>query len=207
MLILVLYQLFKKEEIMNFKKYKDLLNNTRATRRFKKGINIENSEIEEVIDAARMTSSAKNMQPLKYIIVTENELVEKLSNTCQWAAHLKDWNQTKEEQPSAFIIVLNDTKIDGIAMLDCGIALNSIMLGLKIKGYASCPLASIDKELCKDIFSIPENIEPMIGIAIGVEDETIKIVNASIDTNYYRDEIGVHCVPKRDLNDIIIGKY
>lgn len=192
---------------MNFKDFKKLVCNTRTTRRFKNDITIEDIELEEVIDAARVVSSAKNMQPLKYITVTNKELVKKLSSTCQWAAHLKEWTQKEDEQPSAFIIILNDTKIDGFAMLDCGIALNNIMLGLKIKGYASCPLASIDKELCKELFSLPENIQPLLGIAVGVEDETIKVVNVGIDTNYYRDEIDIHCVPKRDLTDVLLGKY
>ncbi|WP_320034402.1 nitroreductase family protein [Halarcobacter sp.] len=192
---------------MNFKDFKKLVCDTRTTRRFKKDITIENIELEEVLDAARVVSSAKNMQPLKYITVTDKDLVKKLAQTCQWAAHLKEWNQKEEEQPSAFIIVLNDTKIDGFAMLDCGIALNNIMLGLKIKGYSSCPLASIDKQLCKELFSLDEKIEPMLGIAIGVEDETIKVVDVKLDTNYYRDEIDIHCVPKRDLNDVLIGKF
>ncbi|WP_321311522.1 nitroreductase family protein [Halarcobacter sp.] len=192
---------------MNFKDFKKLVCNTRTTRRFKKDITIENIELEDVLDAARVVSSAKNMQPLKYITVTDKNLVKKLAQTCQWATHLENWNQKEEEQPSAFIIVLNDTKIDGFAMLDCGIALNNIMLGLKIKGYSSCPLASIDKELCKELFSLDEKIEPMIGIAIGIEDETIKVVDVKLDTNYYRDEIDIHCVPKRDLNDVLIGKY
>lgn len=192
---------------MNFKDFKKLVCDTRTTRRFKKDITIENIELEEVLDAARIVSSAKNMQPLKYITVTEKEIVKKLAQTCQWAAHLKEWKQKEEEQPSAFIIVLNDTKVDGFAMLDCGIALNNIMLGLKIKGYSSCPLASIDKQLCKELFSLDEKIEPMLGIAIGVEDETIKVVDVKLDTNYYRDEIDIHCVPKRDLNDVLIGKF
>lgn len=193
---------------MNFKDFKKLVCNTRTTRRFKKDINIENIELEEVLDTTRVVSSAKNMQPLKYITVTNKDIVEKLASTSKWASHLKQWNQSEDERPSAFIIILNDTKIDGFAMLDCGIALNNIMLGLKIKGYSSCPLASIDKQLCKELFSLPENIEPILGVAVGIEDETINVVDVKYDdTNYYRDEIDIHCVPKRDLKDILIGKF
>jgi nitroreductase len=192
---------------MDFNNFKDLITNTRATRRFKSGVTISPKDLEEVIDVARVTSSAKNMQPLKYITVTDKNLVKKLSDTTQWAAHLKEWSQSEDEQPSAFIIVLNDTSIDGFAMLDCGISLNCIMTGLKIKGYASCPLASIDKKLCKDLFEIKTPLEPMLGIAVGIADETIKLVEPKEDTNYYRDEDGNHYVPKRSLNEVLVGSY
>lgn len=192
---------------MNFNEFKDLVQETRSTRRFKKNLSIFSKDLEEIIDTARVVSSAMNKQPLKYIIVTKKELVEKLSSSSKWASHLENWTQSKDEQPSAFIIVLNDTSIDGYSMLDCGIALNTIMLGLKIKDLASCPLASIDKELCKTIFTLPQNLEPILGIAVGLENETIKIVDVKEDTNYYRDEENVHCVPKRALEEVLVGKY
>lgn len=163
--------------------------------------------MEEIIDITRLSSSAMNKQPLKYIIVTKKDLVKKLSNTCKWASHLSSWDQSEDEQPSAFIVVLNDTTIDGFAMLDCGITLNSIMIGLKIKGYASCPLASIDKDLCKNLFNLPQNLEPILGIAVGIEAENIQIVDLKDDTNYYRDQEDNHCVPKRALDEILVGKY
>lgn len=192
---------------MNFEDFKSLVINTRTTRRFKKDIQIDSKDIEEVLDVVRLSPSPKNMQPLKYIIVTDSELTEKISSTCAWASHLTEWTQSQNERPSAYIIILNDKSIDGFSMVDCGITLNSIMLGLKTKGYASCPLASIDKPLVKELFDFEEHIEPMIGIAIGIEDEIIKIVDVKEDTNYYRDEKDEHCVPKRDLEEVLIGKY
>ncbi|QDF29360.1 nitroreductase family protein [Halarcobacter anaerophilus] len=192
---------------MDFKEFKDLVKNTRTTRRFKKNISIFNKDLEEIIDTARVVSSAMNKQPLKYIIVTKKKLVEKLSSSSKWASHLENWTQSKDEQPSAYIIVLNDSSIDGYSMLDCGIALNTIMLGLKLKGFASCPLGSIDKELCKNLFSLSKNLEPILGIAVGIENETVKLVDLKKDTNYYRDENDTHCVPKRVLKDILIKKY
>lgn len=192
---------------MDFKDFKDLVKNTRTTRRFKKNISIFNKDLEEIIDTARVVSSAMNKQPLKYIIVTKKELVEKLSSSSKWASHLESWTQSKDEQPSAFIIVLNDTSIEGYSMLDCGIALNTIMLGLRLKGFASCPLGSIDKELCKNLFSLSKNLEPILGIAVGLENEIIKLVDLEEDSNYYRDENDVHCVPKRTLEEVLIGKF
>lgn len=192
---------------MNINTFKELIEQTRSTRRFLPNISIKNEELSSIIDLVRQAPSPKNMQPLKYITVTQKEYVEKLAQTCKWAAHLSQWNQSKEEQPSAFIIVLNDTTIDGFEMLDCGISLQTIMLALKIKGYASCPLASIDKEVCKEIFNHEDHLKPILGIAIGKEDETIHIVDVEEDTNYYRNDKDEHCVPKRALNDVLVGQF
>lgn len=192
---------------MDFNAFKNLVQNTRSTRRFKPNITIDSKELTEVIDVARSVSSARNMQPLKYLIVTNKGMLEQLSSTSKWATHLTQWSQSQEEQPSAFIIVCNDTSIEGYEQVDCGIALQTIMLGLKIKGYDSCPLASIDKEICQELFHLDTHLKPILGIAIGISDETINIVDIKNDTNYYRDEKDHHCVPKRTLETILLGQY
>ena len=193
---------------MDFQTLNELVHNTRCTRRFKAGIKISKKDLEEIIDLTRVTSSAKNMQPLKYVIVTDEKLVDTLAKTAKWAAHLTNWNQSQTEQPSAFIIIINDKSIDGFAMVDAGISLQTIMLGARAKGYAGCTMASIDKEICKKEFSLNETCEPILGIAIGVEDETIHLVDVKEnDTNYYRNDTDEHCVPKRTLDEVLIGSF
>ncbi len=191
---------------MNFENFKNLITETRCTRRFKQNITISTKELEEIIDTTRITSSAKNMQPLKYIVVSDKKIVDSLSKTATWAAHLTSWNQSEDERPSAFIILLNDKNIDGFAMVDLGISLQTIVLSSKLKGYATCPMASIDKELCKKEFKLSDNLEPLLGIAIGVADEKINLVAVKDnDTNYYRNNKDEHCVPKRRLDEVLIG--
>ena len=193
---------------MNFQDFGKLVNQTRCTRRFKPNIKIPKKDLEEIIDTARISSSAKNMQPLKYLIVTNEKQVNILSTTSKWATHLTAWNQSKSEQPSAYIIMLNDSSIDGYSMIDAGICLQTIMLAARSKGYASCALASIDKDICKIEFNLNDTLEPMLGIAIGVEDEIIHLVDVkNDDINYYRNKKDEHCVPKRALDDVLIGSF
>ncbi len=193
---------------MNFNDLENLVQKSRATRRFQNKFFIALEDLKQLVNLARVTSSAKNMQPLKYILVTKKEFVLKLAKTSKWATHLKNWEQTEEERPNAFIIILNDTSIDGFPMFDAGVAFETISLGAKAKGLAVCPLASIDKNICKKIFNIPSNLEVLIGVAIGFPAENIQIVEVkNNDTNYYRKEDSTHCVPKRSLKEIIIGEY
>lgn len=193
---------------MKYEELKDLIQNSRTTRRFKKDEKVSLNDLKEILEIARITSSAKNMQPIKYILVTEEKAVLKLAQTAAWAAHLKDWDQSEDERPSAFIIMLNDQMIDGFPMFDAGASFTAISLAAKTKGLATAPLASIDKELCKELFVIPDCYDVMIGIALGVGNENIKLVDTDeLDTNYYRLEDETHCVPKRSLKQIIAGEY
>jgi len=193
---------------MNYNKLKALVQKARTTRRFEKDGIVTIEDLREILDVARITSSAKNMQPIKYILVTKEEDVLKLAQTAAWAAHLKDWDQSEDERPSAFILMLNDQMIDGFPMFDVGASFTAISLAAKTKGLATCPMASIDKELCKKLFVIPDCYDIMIGIAIGVGTEKVELVDTEdFDTNYYRLEDDTHCVPKRSLEQIIVGEY
>jgi nitroreductase len=91
---------------MDFKSFENLVKSSRTTRRFKKDIKVDKNELKELVNLARMSSSAMNAQPLKYILVTKKEQVEELSKTAQWAAHLYNWSQSENERPSAYIIML-----------------------------------------------------------------------------------------------------
>ena len=193
---------------MNYEELKSLVKSARTTRRFKKDAEVTNEDLRQILDIARITSSAKNMQPIKYILVTKKEEVLKLAQTAAWAAHLKDWDQSEDERPSAFILMLNDRMIDGFPMFDAGASFTAISLAAKAKGLATCPMASIDKELCKKLFVVPDNLDIMIGIAIGESKEKVQLVDTNEwDTNYYRLEDETHCVPKRSLDQIIMGEY
>ena len=193
---------------MDFKELSNLIKSTRSVRRFKSGVSIDKLELKEIVDVARITSSALNKQPLKYIIISNINVVKQLSENAKWAAHLTDWEQSGSEQPSAFIIVLNDTQIDGYELIDTGIVLQTMMLLINSKGYSGCALASVDKDQCKDLFELDENIVPILAIAIGVSDESVESVQiVENDTNYYRDGKDNHCVPKRSLSEVLIGSY
>ena len=193
---------------MNYNELKDLVEKSRTTRRFKKDEKVSIEDLKELVDVARLTSSAKNMQPIKYILVTKEEEVLQLAQTAKWAAHLTQWEQSENERPSAFILMLNDQMIDGFPMFDAGASFTALSLAAKAKGLATCPMASIDKELCRKLFVIPDCYDVMIGIAVGIGKEKIKLVEAqTFDTNYYREEDETHCVPKRKLEDIIVGEY
>ncbi|MEZ4604709.1 MAG: nitroreductase family protein [Desulfobacterales bacterium] len=82
------------------------------------------------MDLGRLSASAANRQPLKYILSCDPATNEKIFPCIGWAAYLKDWKGPETgEQPAAYIIILGDTTISTEFWCDHGISGQSILLG------------------------------------------------------------------------------
>jgi nitroreductase len=91
---------------------RDLIIKNRSYRRFYQEFAIEYPTLRELVDLARLSSSAANLQPLKYILSCEPKKNALIFPHLGWAGYLKDWHGPAEgERPSAYIIVLADTEI------------------------------------------------------------------------------------------------
>ncbi len=109
---------------------KDLVYKTRSYRRFEESHHIDIKILEGLVDLARMSASAANRQPLKYLLYNTPEFCEWIFPSIAWAAYLKDWSgPVPGERPSAYIIILGDKSITESFSVDHGIAAQSIMLG------------------------------------------------------------------------------
>jgi nitroreductase len=161
-----------------------------------------------MVDLARLSASASNLQPLKYVLSHTSASNAKIFPHLRWAAYLKDWKGPEEgERPSAYIIILNDMHLSQAVGADHGIAAQSILLGAAESGLGGCMIASIDRNGLRAALGIPDFLEILLVLALGKPKEEVRIeqVGPSGDIRYWRDKSGVHHVPKRSLDDIIIG--
>ncbi|MBT7470163.1 MAG: nitroreductase family protein [Candidatus Cloacimonetes bacterium] len=181
---------------------KDLILKNRSYRRFYQSEKIEKNTLLELIDLARLSPSGANLQPLRHIISNDESKNEKVFSTLSWAGFLADWHGPKEgEKPSGYIVILSETD----AKYDVGIACQSILLGAVEKGLGGCIFASINRDKLRTLLQIPAQYEIMLTLAIGKPKEEIVIEKMkNNEFKYWRDDHGVHHVPKRDLKDIII---
>jgi len=187
---------------------KDLVLRNRSYRRFHQEVAIEHETLRELVDLSRLSASAANKQPLKYILSCEPQKNAVIFAHIGWAGYLKDWPGPSEgERPSAYIIVLEDTEIKQSLGADYGIAAQSIMLGAIDKGLGGCMIANVQRKQLSQAFGIPPRYEILLVLALGKPKETVRVepVGASGDIKYWRDGAGVHHVPKRSLDEIIIG--
>ncbi len=184
----------------------DLVRRSRSYRRFHENKSIDKETLQELINLARLSPSSANLQPLKYIISNTPEKNELVFPCLAWAGYLKDWPGPQEsERPSAYIIILGDTEITKNFVCDHGIAAQSILLGATEKGLNGCIIGSVQKEKLRNSLNIPERYEILLVIVLGVQKETVVIEEVRDgDIKYWRDEKGVHHVPKRSLTEIIL---
>ncbi|MCD5410432.1 MAG: nitroreductase family protein [Clostridiales bacterium] len=185
---------------------KDLILKNRSYRRFYQNVQIEKENLLELVDLARLSASGANLQSLKYVLSYDQAKNSSVFSCLKWAGYLKDWNGPKEgERPSAYIIVLGDSKISTNFWWDHGIAAQSILLGACEKGLGGCMFAAIDKEKLRNDLNISKQYEILMVIALGKPKEQIVIEEMKDDdVKYWRDEEKVHHVPKRSLEEIIV---
>jgi nitroreductase len=186
---------------------KELIEKTRTYRRFYQDVRIERSELEEFIELARLSSSGANLQSLRYILSNDEQKNNLIFPHLRWAGYLKDWHGPEEgEKPSAYIVMLGDKEVSTNYFWDHGIACQSILLGACEKGLGGCMFGSIDREGLTKALKLPDRYELLLVIALGKPKETVVLENVEDPKNikYWRDEKGVHHVPKRRLEDIIL---
>jgi len=186
----------------------ELIRKNRSYRRFDNKHKINVSTLRELVDLARCSASAANMQPLKYILTCESDQNDIIFEHLAWAGYLKDWSGPAEgERPTAYIIILGDKRISKTIDCDHGIAAQSILLGTAEKGLGGCMIGSIDRDGLRKKFGIDEHLQILLVIAIGKPAETVILEDTGSDGDikYYRNEQDIHHVPKRTLDEIIIG--
>ncbi|MDX9870678.1 MAG: nitroreductase family protein [Candidatus Cloacimonadales bacterium] len=186
---------------------KDLVCMNRSIRRYDATRSISKEELFELVNLARLSPSAANRQPIKYVIVNEKEELDKVFPCIGWAAYLQDWKGPEPNQrPTAYLIMITELQIAPHVNVDPGISAQTILLGATEMGLGGCMISSVNKSKLRRILKIPNYYEILLTIAIGKPDEKVILeeVDKEGDIRYWRDEIGDHHVPKRKLEDIII---
>lgn len=156
------------------------------------------------VDAARLSPSGMNRQPLKFVIVNDEKVLTEVFRKTGWAGYLPDYGPSEEEMPRAYIVILLDTKVRQNPGHDVGIAAMSISMVAYDHGLGSCMLGSIDRAGLRRILNVPEDLEIVLAVALGYPAEN-PIAEKVKDGNikYWLDDNNVLHVPKRELKDIV----
>ncbi len=182
-----------------------LIKKNRSFRRFDQSVRISYDKLVTYIDMARHSASGTNRQPLKFLVFNKENDCARVFPYTRWAGYLKDWDGPEEgERPAAYIVILGDTDIASNYFVDHGIAAQSILLGAAADDNGGCMIGSIDRVGLSANLNLPDRLEILLIIALGKPAE--KVVVETIrdnDHKYWRDEQGVHHVPKRSLDELI----
>ncbi len=184
---------------------KDMVVRTRTYRRFHHEIAVPLDTLKELVDIARFSSYGVNLQALKYILCNDSAK-NALIYEC---VDLGGRRFSEEDRPPAYILVLGDTTITSNFGCNHGIAVQNIMLGATEMGLGGCIMGNVQRARLIEAFAIPLQYEILLALALGKPKEKVVLetLKPGGNTRGWWDENGVRHVPKRLLNDIIIGTY
>jgi hypothetical protein len=103
---------------------RQLVVRNRSYRRFKEQTRISKQTLRDLVELARVSASAANLQNLRYWLVDHPD--QRLFDCLKWANYLKDWDgPIPGERPSAYIVILAPRCCSKYSFIDTGIACQS----------------------------------------------------------------------------------
>jgi nitroreductase len=191
-------------------RFRELVTKCRSYRRFDGKSPVTEEVLRELVELACYVPSTKNLQPLRYIMVCESAEVAALCACLSWAGYLADWPSPEEgERPPSCIVMLGDLGISDDFAFDSGIAAQTILLGATASGFGGCIFGAIDRAKIRELLRIPEKFSILMVIALGKPAETVVIdqIDEDDSVRYFRDANGIHHVPKRVVDDVLLKFY
>jgi len=188
--------------------FDEIIRTRRSIRRFKPEP-IDRQILLLLLESARCAPSAANKQPIEYIIVDEQKVIEQLFEQLSWAGYVQPRrNPAPESRPAAYIVVLINSKraLGDFGKVDAAAAIENIILTAWCKGIGSCWLGAIQRDNIREILTVPEAFQIDSVVALGYPDEKPVMEDAKNDNDeglkYYLDNNDKLHVPKRPLAKI-----
>ena len=145
----------------------DVIKTRKSIRRYK-DTPVEPEKLANVLEAARLAPSARNLQDWKFIAVTDTEKRLALQEACG--------GQRQVGQATVTLVVCanNDSVMScGISKtpIDCSIAMSFMLLQAEEEGLGMCWLGHFYADKVKEILNIPEDYIVVAVSPLGYADE------------------------------------
>lgn len=188
----------------------DLVEKARTSRRFQQSQPLSKGDINWLMKCVRLTPSARNAQMLRFISATQGPILNDIFSLAHWAAALKDWPGPAEGgRPTAMIAVLVPVQTNAVMCYNAGISCQTLQLAAGSRGWGSCMMWTFDHDHAADLLKVPAAMQIAMLVWLAVEKEKRKVEYMPPDGSYHywRDEQGVHHVPKRSIRELQIASY
>ena len=129
---------------------------------------VEKEKLEYVMECVRLAPSAVNLQPWRFRIVKDVEVLQKL-----WECYNREWFKSAPVCIVASVVhdeewVRSDGKHHGD--IDVAIAVEHLCLAAAEQGLGTCWVCNFDAALCKEVLAMRENEEALVIIPMGYPD-------------------------------------
>lgn len=130
---------------------------------------IEDEDLGSLLEAARWAPSCFNEQPWRFIIARRQDE----SDFAKMLSCLDPFNQEWAQHAGLVMLAVasryfaHNHKENRHAWHDVGLASAQLILQAKALGLASHPMAGFDEDKARELYSIPEDFEPVTALVIG----------------------------------------
>jgi nitroreductase len=184
---------------------KDIIMGRRSIRLFEQKT-LPDAEIRDLLDCARTSPCASNLQQLRFIVIQDFLLAKEIFQLTAWANLVKPHRnpQWGVSAPRCFIAVIADAQANPTIYADAGAAIQSMQIMAWSRGIGCCWLGSIKRDRIKAILELPEDKQVMYLLALGYPAESPLAEDIPIDkpVYYYLDDENRLHVPKLCLDDV-----
>lgn len=161
----------------------DLIMNRQSDRKYSEKA-VEKEKLERIVEAGRMSPSACNAQPWKFIVVTEPSLLKEVAEAA--SAKLLGMNSFVTQAPVQIVIVREKPNFSSkvgatiknkdYSLIDIGIAAENICLQAEAEGLGSCIIGWFDEKMLRKILKIPgsKRVELIITLGYSLSDQREK---------------------------------
>jgi nitroreductase len=151
-----------------------LINNRQSVRSYKPDA-VEKEKLDRILEAGRLSPSACNAQPWKFIVVDNPELKNKIADAT--SNRVIGLNHFTKQAPVHIVIVLEPAnfssnfgsfvKDKNLPLIDIGIAAAQICLQATTEGLGTCILGWFNETSVKKLLQIPRGKRVILIITLG----------------------------------------
>ena len=184
-----------------------LLLKNRSCRGYDHSVRVGEDVLRKIVAVNTKIPSARNQQALRFRLVVADDEVSVVNQNIKLGGALPELHLPfPGTEPLSFIIVCSAIEPERYVYVDLGISLQSMLLKaveIGLNGLIVCAFNA--KEIAE---ALHLEMPPLAVLAVGKSAERFKLVDMPADgsVKYYRDADGVHCVPKRSLEEILLHK-
>jgi len=120
----------------------------------------------KLVDVARFAPSARNSQPWEFILVTDQDVKQRLVS-------IYPWRQPLSEAPAGIVVLCDESVSPQFFVCDCANAVMYLMLAAHAYGLGTVwiGVGEREKRRVQDIVGAPQHKVPIAIVAVGWPDE------------------------------------
>lgn len=183
----------------------ELAEKSRTARSFVSSRAVPEEDLMLIVDTARISPSARNLQRVRYAVITGENADGMFNNISLGGALKAEEKPTYADRAPAYIALLAPkTDTDPNLYIDIGIASEAVTLAARSLGYSTCIIRSFKPDYLASCIDT-EKYSTVVVIAVGVSREVAEVRNVTEgESLMYFKENGKHIVPKLSLDSVLL---